>query len=305
MAQAEYAPAAMTAAMSKSAGGIGGGVASGVKGDSAHTYGYHRGRAYCSPGDYSIVRDLDREGDAFAASAYDVSLPPDQMVTVTQRLFDACWNDDPRVGILREFFGTLDGRNVTGWDRATASYTSSDDSHRWHVHQSIWRAYANEADALDALADVFLGVDNHQQSGLGNPLTNKIIIPQPSWEDDMPVLAPGLIQDEGGNWHYRTDGLDRLSLAVLPGEHVLYVTVDGQGAPTHPAEVPGWAGVRLMYLGAVGDDAWHEVPTANLPGSVVPLPYVGFQAWDCLLGARQVTARNISSAPISLRIGKE
>jgi len=110
------------------------------------------------------VFGVDKEGDGWAASALDVKLPTTLMKTVTARLMAAMKAEDPRIHAVREFFGTLDGATVTGWDRHSlansrdGSFTSSDDSHLWHVHLSIYRKYATDAAALLPIADVMAGV---------------------------------------------------------------------------------------------------------------------------------------------------
>jgi hypothetical protein len=293
--------------MSKIAGGIGGGIASGVRGDDqpTHNGGYHRGASQVPSPDYSVQYELDLGGDwydADACSAIDVSMPTDKLIDACNRLFDACWNGDPRVLILREFFGTLDGRNVTGWDRAAGGYTSSDDSHLWHLHSSIHRGFALNAELLDAYADVVIGVDNHQQSGLGGGLqpAPPLIIP----EDEV-ILAPSIIMNPDGSWGPpRVDGLDRASLPVLPGEAFLYVSVDCQDKPQHPSETPGWALLRAFGLGTNGDDRWLELAQPTLGGGVMPLPYLYLARYN-VAGMRQITLRNLSSAPFGVRIGKE
>jgi hypothetical protein len=130
---------------------------SGIIGDSAHTYGYHRARNVLSPGDYSVQRSDDRLGDGWAASALDVSLSDAKMKVVTQRLIDATLANDPRLLSLREFFGTIDGVHVTGLDVRDQRWINSDDSHLWHVHLSFYRRWADDAAELLNVAAVCNG----------------------------------------------------------------------------------------------------------------------------------------------------
>lgn len=136
---------------------------SGIVGDSAHTYGYHRGRNYVSHGDYSAVLAADLGGDGSAACALDIKLSAADMVTVTNRLMTAMRGGDPRTAPIREFFGTQDGRKVTGWDRHNPavggddSFTTSDDSHLWHIHLSIYRSMVGNSALVGQVADVING----------------------------------------------------------------------------------------------------------------------------------------------------
>jgi hypothetical protein len=158
----EYAPSALLALakMVTGSGGIASAQLSGIIGDRSHTYGYHRGRNYVSSNDYSAVLSKDRKGDGEAASALDISYGPADQKLVTSRLMKAMKAKDKRVyPYIREFFGTLNGTSVTGWDSNSNSYTSSDDSHLWHVHLSFYREYANTLSIMRGIADVILGID--------------------------------------------------------------------------------------------------------------------------------------------------
>lgn len=132
----------------------------GIKGNAAHTYGYHRGRNFIPASDYSVRESkLDREGDGNACSALDVTLGSGALMrTVSKRLMAA--KNDKRMYPVREFFGTTDGVNVSGWDWLGNCWTTSDDmSHLWHVHLSIHRKYANDLAALKGVADVMAGTN--------------------------------------------------------------------------------------------------------------------------------------------------
>ncbi|HET8581779.1 MAG TPA: hypothetical protein VFL65_00895 [Jatrophihabitans sp.] len=130
----------------------------GILGDQAHTYGYHRARAVLPSSDYSCQLADDRAGDAWSASALDLTpTGAEAQRLITQRLIDATARKDPRLLAVREFFGSVDGRNVTGRDVRGGYAVTSDDSHLWHVHLSIFRRYANDAAALAPIVDVVAG----------------------------------------------------------------------------------------------------------------------------------------------------
>lgn len=152
----EYAPAAIQHLFDKVKAGVPEAIMGGILGDQNHPYGYHRGRNYCAPGDYSCSLPEDRQGDGEAACALDLSwATADAHYLVSQRLLDAA--NDSRMYAARSFFGSVDGWTVCGWDYAGGYPVSSDDSHLWHVHLSILRAYANDDAALDGIAEVITG----------------------------------------------------------------------------------------------------------------------------------------------------
>jgi hypothetical protein len=61
--------------------------------------------------------------------------------------------------------------NVCGWDYYQGCSSTSDDSHLWHVHLSITRQYANDHDALQAVAQVVIGGSSGGGGGGGGAST--------------------------------------------------------------------------------------------------------------------------------------
>lgn len=156
----------------------------GVVGDANHGSGYHLSRdalkARGLTGDYSIQCPADKRGPGNAASAIDITFGSlAELVTVTKRLRAACEAKDPRVEPLREHIGTIDGKNVCGYNRvATGSgsrsrvgWTStgfSDKSHLWHAHLSVLRAYCDDVNSIRGLAEVVAGVKSGTLSWTGD-----------------------------------------------------------------------------------------------------------------------------------------
>lgn len=141
----------------------------GVVGDVNHGSGYHISREdnirRGHRGDYSIQAPADKRGPSNAAAAIDITLSASMMVTVSKRLKAAFDRDDDRIDVCREFIGTVDNRNVCGWNRyrtgrRTGWYSSgySDSSHLWHVHISFFRAYVNDTNAVRGVAEVVCGL---------------------------------------------------------------------------------------------------------------------------------------------------
>lgn len=159
----DYAPLNMVRAGKEAAKEIPGCTFSGVLGDRAHTYGYHRGRNVLPKSDYSVRISLDKLGPSGAASALDLKFTASQMKVVTARLRKSALDtSDPRLECVREFYGTLNGRTVFGlikndldgpWRSST-----SDSSHLWHIHISFFRKFANDYAALRRVVDVMKGI---------------------------------------------------------------------------------------------------------------------------------------------------
>jgi hypothetical protein len=153
---AEYAPQAIKDMFARIQQGIPSALMGGIIGDSAHDYGYHRGRNYVSANDYSVTHPADQQGDGEAACGLDISWgKASDQYTVSQRLLNA--KNDARMNCIREFFGSVDGYNVCGWDYTYNHWATSDSSHLWHIHISIHRNSATNAAGLNAVADVIVG----------------------------------------------------------------------------------------------------------------------------------------------------
>jgi hypothetical protein len=127
-----------------------------------HCYGYHRSRNWdrafsCSRPDYSIQLAEDNRGNGNAASALDICWtdPSPHQYDVTRRLLAA--KNDPRMAPVREFFGSVDGVHVVGWDFHGNYPVTSDSSHLWHVHLSILRSHSQDYAGLQGVAEVITG----------------------------------------------------------------------------------------------------------------------------------------------------
>ncbi len=154
-------------------------VMGGVVGDAKHGSGYHLSRnalkARGLDGDYSIQCPADQDGGGSYAAAIDLTFRDlAELIVCHKRLRAACTPDkdgnyDPRIEPVREIIGTLDGRNVSGYNRvSTGSGTRSrvgwvasgysDSSHLWHEHISVLRRYVNDKNRMTGLAEVIAGV---------------------------------------------------------------------------------------------------------------------------------------------------
>jgi hypothetical protein len=163
----EYAPDAINQLFQAIKAGIPSALMGGVIGDSAHTYGYHRGRNYVSSSDYSVQYSEDKQGHGEAACGLDISWnKASDHYLASQRLLNA--KNDNRMSACREFFGSTDGVRVCGWDYKGGYAVTSDSSHLWHVHLSILRKYADDYTALAPIAEVITGGATSGGGNTGN-----------------------------------------------------------------------------------------------------------------------------------------
>ena len=263
----EYAPPAIYALFNRVKVLIPTAVFSGIRGDVNHTYGDHRCRNALPPTDYSVQFAEDRQGDGNACSALDISLPPEQMKLVTQRLIAAMQAGDPRVRALREFFGTQDGKTVIGFDRRSPTvaaddrFSTSDGSHLWHIHLSFYRMFATNAAVLLLIADVMAGV----------PLVKPAVLHR-AWPAYMPAghyfgLITGPVESHGG-YH----ASERPDVAAIQqrlrmfGQPTAAIVVDGRFGPSTAAGVQWWQKARwpsttASKLGKLDAVAWTRLFT--------------------------------------------
>jgi hypothetical protein len=111
------------------------------------------------PWSYSVRFPLDlNRGPDDKARAIDLTMSAANMRTFTGRLIAAADRQDPRMRPVRDFYGTVDAVNVVGRirDTDTGPYrkTSSDTSHLWHIHVSIWAAFCADWTAVAGVLSV-------------------------------------------------------------------------------------------------------------------------------------------------------
>lgn len=134
--------------------------------------GYHSSRQENQskwPGNYSIRVALDQQGPSDKAAAIDYTMSDAEMRLRTGYLAAAAERNDPRLAAVREFYGTLNSRTVFGRikDSRTGPWraSTSDNSHLWHIHISIFRAYTNQWDELEPILSVLAGETLEQWLG--------------------------------------------------------------------------------------------------------------------------------------------
>lgn len=127
-------------------------------------FGYHHSRNHLLEygdgwADKSMQHAWDKMGAADACSALDISLGTMQMKICTKRVLDAMAANDPRARALVEAAGTKDGVTVIAFDKKDGPHYEYgwDSTHTWHIHNSFWRRYADDAVALMDFARLFAG----------------------------------------------------------------------------------------------------------------------------------------------------
>lgn len=131
----------------------------------ANKSGYHNtvsANQVTWPGDYSIRLSYDLKQPHDKARAIDLTMDDANMRLRTGYLQRSALDPrDNRLNHMREFYGTLDNRTVYGlikdspagaWRAAT-----SDTTHLWHVHGSIFTEFVNDMLAMEAQASVLSG----------------------------------------------------------------------------------------------------------------------------------------------------
>jgi hypothetical protein len=156
----------------------------------ANKSGYHNSFNGNKASDYSRGGSgqppADLRGDRNAASALDITpVAAETQRWLTARVMAFMKGDDPRAWPIREFFGSLDSKTVTGWSRWRGGYVSSEPSHLWHVHFSFYREFATDADAMLGVAELICGVPLSQSKT--KHATKAPVTPKP------PVVKPPVV----------------------------------------------------------------------------------------------------------------
>jgi hypothetical protein len=131
--------------------------------------GYHGPRNWLKanhPTDYSIQLPADLQGPGDEGAGADWSFDDARLhgdyktiAKFSRLLYEAGQRKDPRAYPLREFQGNIDSdRTVEGWSfYREHAITTSDTSHLWHIHFSVWRKYINDADAMRSILSILSG----------------------------------------------------------------------------------------------------------------------------------------------------
>lgn len=133
----------------------------GAPGDNNHLYGRHRSRDWCLGSKwctnrfYGTVDPRDEAGSGSWYRGFDVGITGAELHAATARLLELAWSG--RCPGLAEVFGTVDGVNVVGYYQGI--FSTSDDSHLYHLHGGVWTQYANDPTTMRMIYAAVTGTD--------------------------------------------------------------------------------------------------------------------------------------------------
>lgn len=138
----------------------------GIKGNERHLNGGHRSQEwirnsrYCTNDTYTVQSGLSgnqlRYCSAldFTPAEWGSTDNRNKMKVLTKRMVDAM--KAGHCDEVIEVFGTLDGRNVTGWRNDLNVVVTSDSSHLDHLHLRFDRRYCNDNAVMSKVAAILL-----------------------------------------------------------------------------------------------------------------------------------------------------
>jgi hypothetical protein len=264
----------------------------GIVGDANHGSGYHLSRnalkARGLSGDYSIQCAADKRGSGSTASAVDITFGSlAELILVHKRLREACEKNDPRIAGVRETIGTLDGKNVSGYNRVATGSGSrsktgwhstgwSDKSHLWHEHISILRDMNEDTNFIKGLAEVICGLARGALGWKGESSTSQPSTPDPVEDNSSPAdpnLFPGTAKFFiGANAPYVTLLGQRLVIhgwaGYSDGPGPTFTDVD-QMAVLWFQQKQGWTGANAT--GIPGPETWRRLMLNPEPVVIPPI----------------------------------
>lgn len=135
-------------------------VCSGIVGDKRHTRGYHKGRKFVPPRDYSVMRPDDRAGKGpdDGSAGVDITMNKRDMTLATSRL-ETIYHDvnDPRRKYVNAFNGWVGKGPATRYDVYARRKSNATRDHTWHLHLEKRRRYILDRVSNDAILSVLRG----------------------------------------------------------------------------------------------------------------------------------------------------
>lgn len=220
----------------------------------ANKRGYHNKRENLPmPGstfDYSIDEfAIDKQGPADEASAIDWTFPDAQggdyktISKYSKRLYAVRGGNDSRTVYMREFFGQIDSDStVEGWDYGKNTSTTSDSSHLWHIHISIFRKYINSTGAMKAILSILKGETEAEWKA-----ANARDVVFQYFDGSLPVMKKGDSDIVVGNTKY-----------ITRAQQQLQVTADGDYGPNTAAAVKS-LGIAGKDGNTIDNDVWERL----------------------------------------------
>jgi len=165
----------------------------------AYKSGYHNtvnSNKKSWPNDYSIRLALDLTQPDNKARAIDLTMDNRQMVLRTSLLQQSALDPvDSRLRCVREFYGTLNTTSVYGLikdnEEGPWRFASSDASHLWHIHISIFTTYVDVSAVLAGIVSVLSGQTYADWINSGGP-------PTPGEEEVYDMLMVAAVNEPDG-----------------------------------------------------------------------------------------------------------
>jgi peptidoglycan hydrolase-like protein with peptidoglycan-binding domain len=135
-------------------------VCSGVVGNARHARrgGYHIGRGFQSPRNYSVIRPDDRSGPNDGSSGIDMTMNKRDMVLCTKRLAAAYYYaNDPRRKYINAINGWDGSGSATRFDFYARRTGPASSDHKWHVHLEKRRRFIRDRVANRAILSLLRG----------------------------------------------------------------------------------------------------------------------------------------------------
>jgi hypothetical protein len=226
------------------------------------------------PGAYCIRLALDLKGVLDKSRAIDLTMSDAEMKKRTGYLKAAAEHPkDNRLGAIREFIGTLDGRQVFCMihDQEVGGWRydyGRDDSHLWHIHISFFSTYAGTWENwVEAVASVLSGetYEAWRARKSGQPEEEEEMHLVRSGATDKSVyLVPGYVQPQTG----KMAAYGFSSTAVFEAYEPLYKMV----------QLPDGVSVAGCGLYDISPQPW---PVAEITGDInVTVPPVEFPTFE-------------------------
>jgi len=189
----------------------------------ANKSGYHNSRNRLPSTDYSVQLAKDKLGPGDLGSAIDLTFRSAQggdyrnIAKYSKRLYQAGVDKDPRAYPMREFQGNIDFDNtVEGWSYyRDHALTTSDKSHLWHIHISIYRKYINDEAAMRSILSIWNGDDDDM------PTAKEIADELATNDKFLDAVADAVLKRDGQIVNHFTGNPDNTHVAISTALSVL------------------------------------------------------------------------------------
>lgn len=244
-------------------------------------------------GSYSIRLPLDvNGGNRDKARAIDLTMGEAEMRKRTKMLRDSALNTrDDRLYAVREFYGTLNGSLVYGLTKSSEhgswSKSTSDNTHLWHVHVSVFTTFVDDWKALSGIESVLSGESLEEwESKEGDDL-----IGLKKGDKGTRVEALQALLRNAGFFTGTIDGV----YGAATAKAVLVMRQSQGTSVTNGDSFTGWAYAQLMT--SLAEVKAKEAASAGLQGPAGPQGPSGKTPTKFTIGTATVEATEWVNSP--------